>query len=60
MWGTFRDANGRLGVGTGTDDNDQVEKAVLKEPAKLTLPQKVRNVFELKIFDSGFGFSSEI
>jgi len=45
VWGTFRDANGRLGVGTGTDDNDQVEKAVLKEPAKLTLPQKVRNVF---------------
>lgn len=44
VWGTFRDANGRLGVGTGTDANDEVEKAVLKEPAKLNVPQKILRI----------------
>jgi hypothetical protein len=42
VWGTFRDANGRLGVGTGEDDDKEVEKAILKEPAKLSLPHKVK------------------
>lgn len=44
VWGTFRDANGRLGVGTGEDDDKEVEKAILKEPAKLSLPHKVMRI----------------
>lgn len=44
VWGTFRDANGRLGVGTGADEDKQVEKAILEYPAKLSLPQKVLRV----------------
>ena len=46
IWGTFRDANGRLGAGTGEEkENKEIEKAVLKEPAKLALPYKVSYVF---------------
>ena len=42
LWGTFRDANGRLGMRTGSDDKDgEGEKAVLHNPTKLDLPTKV-------------------
>jgi len=44
IWGTFRDANGRLGAGTGAKENTNIEKAVLKEPAKLELSTKALRI----------------
>lgn len=42
LWGTFRDANGRLGMRSGNDAKEgEGEKAVLHEPTKLDLPTKV-------------------
>ena len=42
LWGTFRDANGRLGMCSGKEQIDgEGEKAVLKTPTKLKLDVKV-------------------
>jgi len=45
LWGTFRDANGRLGMRSTTNSNEskdgEGEKAVLKEPTKLDIPTKI-------------------
>lgn len=42
LWGTFRDANGRLGMKTSDENKDgEGEKAVLKEPTKLDIPTKI-------------------
>merc|ERR1711990_715068 len=42
LWGTFRDANGRLGMQSGADKKDgEGAKAVLKEPTKLDIPTKI-------------------
>ena len=43
LWGTFRDANGRLGMRSGAEAKaGEGEKAVLHEPTKLDLPTKAR------------------
>lgn len=42
LWGTFRDANGRLGMKSTDENKDgEGEKAVLKEPTKLDIPTKI-------------------
>jgi len=42
LWGTFRDANGRLGMRSGAEAKaGEGEKAVLHEPTKLDLPTKI-------------------
>ena len=51
LWGTFRDANGRLGMKSTDENKDgEGEKAVLKEPTKLDIPTKVC----LVVFDRDF------
>ena len=61
LWGTFRDANGRLGMRSGNDDKEgEGEKAVLQEPTKLDLPTKVKQLFlnQLPALDSTTGLRS--
>ena len=61
LWGTFRDANGRLGMRSGNDDKEgEGEKAVLQEPTKLDLPTKVKvcNFHQFLALDSTTGLRS--
>jgi alpha-tubulin suppressor-like RCC1 family protein len=41
IWGTFRDANGRMGATAGNTDDKEMSKAIIKEPAKLEISKKV-------------------
>ena len=61
LWGTFRDANGRLGMRSGNDDKEgEGEKAVLQEPTKLDLPTKVKlcTFYQFLALDSTTGLRS--
>lgn len=41
IWGTFRDANGRMGATAGNTDDKEMSKAIIKEPAKLEISKKI-------------------
>ena len=44
IWGTFRDANGRMGATAGNTDDKEMSKAIIKEPAKLEISKKVDQI----------------